>query len=358
MTKTPGELQAAVQQFLRRQWPDDMVTIEGFAPIPGGYSRETYRFDAKVMRGGGSAVYPMILRKDPPPAVAIVDSDRAIEHEIINRVRTLTDLPVTRSHFVEPDPETFGTPAMILERAEGFGEPSALFNGGPNSDQAVSVVTDLCERIATLHTTSLDTLNADGLLNDTRRIGMDVSSWQAYMDATFRFFFDIYDDMSFDAIPVFRDALTWMRRTQPRPLPLTVVHGDFNPSNFLYKDGRVTALIDWEVAHIGDPREDLGWMAQMDLLSNTAIMSTPTEHGSFLDYYNKLTGFDVTEEEIHYFRMFTSSLIGSSVLPAVKRRALKEHDELLHYYIIQPATVSILALAQMLGCPMPAPEAN
>ena len=68
------------------------------------------------------------------------------------------------------------------------------------------------------------------------------------------------------------DLFLTLRRNKPRPLPLVLVHGDFNPANFLYEGGRVTALIDWENSRIGDPREDLGWMTTMDILSNTNVI--------------------------------------------------------------------------------------
>ena len=49
-------------------------------------------------------------------------------------------------------------------------------------------------------------------------------------------------------------------RTRPEPVPSTLVHGDFRNGNLLIDDDGVRAVLDWELAHIGDPREDLGWL--------------------------------------------------------------------------------------------------
>ena len=65
-------------QLLHRLLPDvEHVGIEGLEPIPGGFSRETFRFDARVRRGGAEEVLPLILRKDPPAAAAVACSAAA-----------------------------------------------------------------------------------------------------------------------------------------------------------------------------------------------------------------------------------------------------------------------------------------
>ena len=121
--------------FLRRAIPDcESVVIEQFMPIPGGFSRETYRFDAIVRRGGQEERLPCILRKDPPAASAILHSSRELEHDLIEAVRTKTRLPVSRSWGHELDASVFGERAMVIERAAGNGQTSALFNGGPDAD--------------------------------------------------------------------------------------------------------------------------------------------------------------------------------------------------------------------------------
>jgi aminoglycoside phosphotransferase (APT) family kinase protein len=129
------------------------------------------------------------------------------------------------------------------------------------------------------------------------------------------------------------------------------VHGDFNPANFLYKNGRVSALIDWENSRIGDPREDLGWMTTMDILSNSHVMDYPKKEGGFISYYNKLTGWNVTKEEVDYFTLFGSANIGVPVQSAIYRRIAGEHRQFMHLYLIQSSAPAIPSMAQLLGYP-------
>ena len=343
-----------LQQFLARQWPDaDEIEIEEFAIIAGGYSRETYRFNVTVRRGTERSSMPMILRKDPPPAVALLQTSREMEHNLLHRVKEHTTIPVSHSHFVENDRATFGERAMLIERVRGSGEPSLLFHGGANADQAESVATQLCELIAQLHRADVSKLNPAGELNDPRNAGIDVSSWSNYMESTFKYYIGSYERMAFTPMPVFYDGYLTLRRDRPRELPLVLCHGDFNPSNFLYENGKVTALIDWENSHVGDPREDLGWLALMDVLTNTNILGSVKEDGGFLQHYNKLTGFSVTPEEVAYFSMFSGANIGIPVISAVRRRLNKEHDGLLNLYLLLPVIQSQMVFFQCLGYPMP-----
>lgn len=61
--------------------------------------------------------------------------------------------------------------------------------------------------------------------------------------------------------PAIRWGINWLRRNPPsRPQSLTLVHSDFRNGNILVRDGRLVAVLDWELAHIGDPMEDLAWM--------------------------------------------------------------------------------------------------
>jgi aminoglycoside phosphotransferase (APT) family kinase protein len=61
--------------------------------------------------------------------------------------------------------------------------------------------------------------------------------------------------------PVIRAAIRWLRRNPPQPAQkISVVHADFRTGNFLYDtEGRIHAILDWEMVHLGDPLEDLAW---------------------------------------------------------------------------------------------------
>ncbi len=345
------ELQLAA--LVSRLHPDsEHVEILDLGPIPGGFSRETYRFDAVIHVSGGQERHPLILRKDPPESVAILETSRAIEHDLIEAVRLHTQIPVSESLGHEMDRSVFGEAAMILRRADGNPSTSDLFHDGPDTHQVDDVVRHLCESLVELHQTDISKLNPHGELDDPRGVGIDVSSWDRYMDTTFEYYLGHYPKINRDPmLCLLLDAFLTLRRHKPRPLPLSLVHGDFNPANFLYADGKVTALIDWENSRVGDPREDLGWMMMMDDLSNTAIMSHPVDEGGFLAYYNKLTGYEITEQELGYFILFGTSNIAVPINQAIKRRVDGDNRELLHLYLVQSSASALPGIAQLLQYP-------
>lgn len=340
-------------EFLREHFGDaDDISIDGFEPIAGGFSRETYRFDAVVRHGDHTEVIPLILRKDPPPAAQILVTNRAKEHQLIESIRRHTAVPVSRSYGFEADATRFGEPAMVIQRMHGNAKTSDLFHDGPDVDQADDVVRHLCEVLVELHTADISTLDPHGHYADPRGVGIDATSWDRYMDSTFEYYLGSFDELYYDPSQAFLlDLFLTLRREKPRPLPLALVHGDFNPANFLYEDGRVTALFDWENSRIGDPREDLGWMVTMDVLSNTSIMSHPRDEGGFLAYYNRLTGWDVTQAEIDYFTMFGTANIGVPVTSGVKKRVTGEHFQFLHLYLTQSSLPAAISLGRLMGYP-------
>lgn len=67
------------------------------------------------------------------------------------------------------------------------------------------------------------------------------------------------------ALPLQRAAADWLARHPPRAARTSLIHSDMGPGNFLFEQGRVTAILDWEVAHWGDPMEDLAAIAVRDM---------------------------------------------------------------------------------------------
>ena len=100
--------------------------------------------------------------------------------------------------------------------------------------------------------------------------------------------------------------MEWLRRHAPAHVERTVLlHGDTGIANFMFLDDRVTAAIDWEWAHFGDPMEDLG-SAMIH-----ASYSTSGEWPDLLRHYEKSSGIPVDPDKILYYRVH---LMGRSVL--------------------------------------------
>lgn len=333
-------------EYLRAKWPDCTLEIEHLADLPGGISKQTYRFDALITRGGSESVLPLILRMDLPAAEGVFQNSRLVEYQLLSRLREKTRIPVPQCYFVETEPKIFGQPGMILERVRGATRPDALFHDAQSADR---IARALCESIAALHTTTPSLLNADGILDDPRSLGIRVDSWEVYLDSMFEVFVRGYASMAFDALPVLFDVILHLRRNRPRALPLSIVHGDVHPWNIVFEGDQLSAIIDWENAHLGDPREDLGWFYFFDEMMGTGVTEWVRQPGGFLAYYNQLTGYAVTAQEVRYFQMFAFVNLYVQGMAALKRRFVGEHEEIMTLSVLRGVLQGNLLFSQLLG---------
>ena len=99
--------------------------------------------------------------------------------------------------------------------------------------------------------------------------------------------------------PTIEFGLAWLKANIPdADIDPVVVQGDTGPGNFLYADGHITAVLDWELAHFGDPMEDLGWLALR------AVQEPFTCFADRLADYESFSGTAVDLNRVRYYRLF------------------------------------------------------
>jgi len=138
--------------------------------------------------------------------------------------------------------------ALLVERAHGSPDLDAL--GAP---QRARVMLDFAEALAELHAVDAAKLELPGFARphaarDHAR--EELALWRRIFDARVA-----------RPSPLAQFAFGWLARNAPECRHTVLCHGDVGPGNFLHDGARVTALLDWEFAHLGDPMDDLGWLA-------------------------------------------------------------------------------------------------
>jgi aminoglycoside phosphotransferase (APT) family kinase protein len=105
--------------------------------------------------------------------------------------------------------------------------------------------------------------------------------------------------------PALELILAWLDRNAPEPKAVTLVHGDFRTGNYMVDAGALTAVLDWEFAHWGDPREDLGWfIARCWRFGNDEkVAGGIARFASLLAGYNELAENKVSAAEVQYFEV-------------------------------------------------------
>ena len=105
--------------------------------------------------------------------------------------------------------------------------------------------------------------------------------------------------------PAIEYGIAWLRAHQPEPLPDVVCHGDFRIGNVAVDEQGIVALLDWEFAHVGDPRDDLSWplVRAWRFGAVDRHVGGVGELGPYLDRYAELTGRSVAEAELHWWEV-------------------------------------------------------
>ena len=117
--------------------------------------------------------------------------------------------------------------------------------------------------------------------------------------------------------PALAFSLRWLRdHIPPYDGPPVLVQGDTGPGNFMYLDGRVTAVVDWELAHLGDPMDDIAW------LSLRATQEPFTDFPTRLREYEALSGNVIDEARVRYYQVMaeTKLQVMGHRGPACRRR--------------------------------------
>ncbi|WP_233356272.1 phosphotransferase family protein [Henriciella aquimarina] len=222
--------------------------------IHGGASRETYSVDIAYEDATGPKVKGLILRRDP--ADSLIDTDRRVEFAAIRTAYGKANIPAPEALFLETDPGPLGAPFFVMGRIEG-GTPLNPFRIEEVEPYRTEVGRDFFRHLGAIASLDIDGAPiADEI--DTPEAGQcwkrELDHWASEIRTHAR-----------EPQPVAEAAIRYLAASPPPPAQkLALVHGDFRSGNFLHDGaGHICAVLDWEMAHIGDPYEDLAWATDL-----------------------------------------------------------------------------------------------
>jgi aminoglycoside phosphotransferase (APT) family kinase protein len=246
-TIDPAKAAAALETLRRAQAAGPRAKVVGLTQMEGGWSRHTYAIDIDDPDREGLARYIGRVR----PEDSVLDTDLGQEFEIY-KVLEGEPVPAPRVHGYEPSADTpFGGPYFLMERVAGEG-----LNVWRRPDRELleadwaggrGIAEDFVDGMAAIH--AVDPKKLEGVVV-ARDFRATVARWR-----------DIYEDIRLVPDPVVEEAYAWLLDNEPEPVAPRLVHGDYRIGNCLVDAGRMTGVLDWELASIGDPRFDLGYMA-------------------------------------------------------------------------------------------------
>ncbi|HEY1750280.1 MAG TPA: phosphotransferase family protein, partial [Caulobacteraceae bacterium] len=239
-----GPLSDALATYLGRTW-GEAVVIDGLSRISGGASRETYRFDALV----GGERRPLILRRDPPGS--LIETDRRSEFLALKSFHG-RGVAAPEPLILEDAGAELERPFFIMARIDG-GRTGSPFQPGAYDPHAAKLGEDFFGTLGRIAGADVATLPLAEVFEPP---ALD-ACWRRELD----YWSGVIEADELHPQPIVRAAIRWLARNPPPPAAkLSVVHGDYRSGNFLHDgEGRMIAVLDWEMVHLGDPLEDLGW---------------------------------------------------------------------------------------------------
>jgi aminoglycoside phosphotransferase (APT) family kinase protein len=276
--------------------------------FPRGYSNLTY-----LLRAGGREI---VLRR-PPPGVKIASAhDMGREHRILSKLHAVWP-KVPRTIAFEEGDAVLGTPFYVMERVHGV-----ILRAKPQPGLDLSP-----ERIRALAENLVDTL-AEIHAIDFAAAGLgDLGKPQGYVERQVRGWTERYRKAQTDDVPDFDRLAEHLAANMPAESGASLVHNDFKFDNVVLAPdlSGIVAVLDWEMATLGDPLMDLGctlgyWIEERDPPLMQAMRFGPTNvpgapsRMELVERYEAKSGRRVTNLPFYFtFALMKLAVVGQQL---------------------------------------------
>jgi aminoglycoside phosphotransferase (APT) family kinase protein len=272
------------------------VTIGELTRTSAGFSRENWVFDATW----AGARHDLIARRDPVGSV--LNTDRKVEAAVL-RSLVGTEVKVPTLRWADLEGRRLGRPTLVMDLAPGVCDGFVLNRQRPLNER-VEMAGRIYDQLSAIHLVEWRQLDLGGMLSDPGPAAAQraVDHWEAELHR-----------VQLEPEPELAFVLDWLRKTAPTNEITTLVHGDFKPGNVLLDQGHVTAVLDWETVHLGDPHEDLGWVTN-PLRQREHRIPGGWEPRDLLDRWAKHTGLTPDVEVVRWWQVLANVKLSVIVL--------------------------------------------
>ena len=215
-------------------------------PIGEGHSNVTYLIE----RGGSE----MVLRRPPRPPLP------PSAHDVLREARLLSALRDTPARVPDvlavcDDPTTIGAPFYVMERIAGDVIVTSIPPALDTPAERRRIGEQLIDSLVEIHAVDWRAAGLEGFGKPT-----------GYLERQLRRFLGLWELNKTREITAVETVGSWLAEHLPSSGPATIVHGDYRLGNTIFASetpARLAAVLDWEMATIGDPLADLGYLCMM-----------------------------------------------------------------------------------------------
>lgn len=286
--------------------------VEEPTRLSGGASRETFRFHADGR--------PLILQRQRAGDVR----DMGVEASAL-RAAHAAGVPVPELVASSNVPSEIGSAYMVLGWVEGETIARKILRDEKFATARGVLPAQFGAALARLH--RIDPASVPGLTS-----GDQVRQYR-----------EVFDSFG-DPHPAFELAFRWLEQNRPPASEPRVVHGDFRLGNVMVDADGLAAVLDWELVHVGDPMEDLGWLCvRAWRFGSPRPVAGVGDYQQLCDAYSAESGLEVDLDVVRWWEVLgtlkwgimcigqanahVSGVARSHELAAIGRRVCEnEHD--------------------------------
>ncbi len=294
-----AEVAAALRPWFAARLNVDEVDITELKRHAEGWSWQTYTMmvgwrDAS----GANHRHGFAVRREPEDGLlAPYDTDQ--QYRLHQVVLANSEVPMPESHWMESDVGVLGMPFYVMDRVEGIvpvqwsgKDPTVI----PDDETRREIGINFVEVLTDIHKIDLGEIRGvlDVPESSDQAARDQIDRWEAF-----------YVDAQLVEIPLLRACIAWLRANVATSGTLSLVHGDYRIGNFMLgPDGRINAVFDWELAHVGDPVFDIAWAGLPLFRGRSPLFSQLLAPDEFFARYEERTDLRVMPQVFQFWTVF------------------------------------------------------
>ncbi len=285
-----------LEPWLASEIGAERVAIVGAALLAGGAVQQNWRLDAEVTGGARAGRHAWVLRTDAAASLD-VSLDRLSEFRCIEAAHK-AGVKVAEPIAASGDSGLIGRPFAIQALVAGNAQGRRIVRDPALVEFGEDLAREIGRELARIHSVrpkaGVLSFLPIPMTNPSRR---EVAAMRKGLDG------------ASEARPALEYVLSWLDANAPEPPAITLVHGDFRTGNYMVEKGQLTAVLDWEFCHWGDPREDIGWfIARCWRFGNDdKVAGGIAKLASLLEGYNGVADIKLTASELPYFEVLAAA---------------------------------------------------
>ena len=306
-----------LEDYLARQLEAERVEIVERHLMSGGAIQQNWMLAGHLYRGVNLERFSWVLRTNAHSVVS-VSMSRTQEYAVLKTVYE-RGVKVPRPIILCEDSNVIGNPFFLMEAVSGMASAHEICVNTELDNCREELAWELGSNLALIHQIAPE----PSLISTFGKLPKDpvlfsINNCREYLDSLD------------EAFPVLAWGLRWAECNAPEMYSQCLLHRDFRTGNYMLEAGKLTAILDWEFAGWGDPREDIGWFTakcwRFSRPDRVAGGVGDLEH--FMAGYRSIRELEMSEEDLRFWQLVATLRWAVIALQQVQRHTSGQESSL------------------------------